>query len=69
MFLEHVRSEMESDPQWKEVMRTLETGQNVGIHIAIFVEPYLRFILDGTKTVELAVLPQWLRTIRARGDR
>jgi hypothetical protein len=53
MLLDHLRSAARRDPQWSEWSRSLFTGEeNVGIHIAVLVEPYLRFILDGTKTVE-----------------
>jgi len=53
MLLDHLRSAMRCNPQWSEWSRSLSTGDgNVGIHIAVLIEPYLRFILDGSKTVE-----------------
>lgn len=54
MFLDHLRSVTERDPQWRDIVEPLfdEGRDDVGIHIAILVEPYLQFILDGTKTVE-----------------
>ena len=54
MFLDYLRSATKRDPRWMEVMQPLfdEGHDYVGIHIAILVEPYLQFILDGTKTVE-----------------
>jgi hypothetical protein len=54
MFLDYLRSVTDRDPQWLEIMQP-SCGQdhdNVGIHIAILLEPYLQFVLDGTKTVE-----------------
>lgn len=54
MFLDYLRSATERDPQWLDIMQPLfdEGNDGVGIHIPILVEPYLQFILDGTKTVE-----------------
>jgi len=54
MLLEHLRSVTQRDRPWREVMQPLfdQNQDDVGIHIAILVEPYLQFILDGTKTVE-----------------
>lgn len=39
---------------WKDHLDTVDVSQYIsfGIHLAVFVEPYLRFILDGKKTVE-----------------
>lgn len=54
MFLDYLRSVAKGDSQWRNVMEPLFDGSHddAGIHIAILVEPYLQFILDGTKTVE-----------------
>ena len=66
MFLDYLRSATDRDPQWLDIMEPLfdEGHTDVGIHIAILVEPYLRFILAGTKTVESRFSPQWVCTIR-----
>ncbi|NVM29292.1 MAG: ASCH domain-containing protein [Candidatus Helarchaeota archaeon] len=38
---------------WKLIKRKMEKkGTNFLIHLAIFVEPYLKYILEGKKTVE-----------------
>lgn len=34
------------------VIRPFETGSDVSLHLAVFVEPYLSYVLDGSKTVE-----------------
>lgn len=54
MFLDFLRSAARQEPKWRDVMQPLfdEDDEGVGIHIAVLVEPYLQFILDGTKTVE-----------------
>lgn len=42
------------DPAWRErIGRFLSGDSNVrALHLAIFVEPYLQYILDGRKTIE-----------------
>jgi hypothetical protein len=39
---------------WKDHLGCLRTANQppFGIHLAVFVEPFLKFILDGQKTVE-----------------
>lgn len=41
-------------PRWDRVMSRLTSKDfsRVGVHLAIFVEPYLQFVLEGKKTVE-----------------
>ncbi len=34
------------------VVGAFADGNDVALHLAVFVEPYLSFIIDGTKTVE-----------------
>lgn len=45
---------VENDQFWAGYLSQLVAGQlpRVGLHLAIFVEPYLTFILNGRKTVE-----------------
>ena len=54
MFLNFLRTAAERHSQWRDVMDPLfsEGHEDAGIHIAVLVEPYLQFVLDGTKTVE-----------------
>jgi hypothetical protein len=42
------------DKVWEACLRTLVADENspTGLHLAIFVEPYLTYVLDGKKTVE-----------------
>lgn len=38
---------------WRErIQAALRGNQEVGVHLAVFVEPYLEAILDGRKTIE-----------------
>jgi dephospho-CoA kinase len=52
--VETVQSIVQGDPFWEGYLRhvvTLSTAQ-CSFHLAILVEPYLQFILEGRKTVE-----------------
>jgi len=42
------------DAFWPDYLHPLFQGQPVDyrVHLAVFVEPYLKFVLDGSKTVE-----------------
>lgn len=42
----------DASDEWATVLRPFEGETEAGIHLAVFVEPYLSFILQGTKTVE-----------------
>lgn len=37
---------------WRSVLAPFAEGDARGLHLAVFVEPYLGFVLDGSKTVE-----------------
>jgi hypothetical protein len=41
-------------PYWSDFIRSLGSigGSRIGVHLAVLVEPYLEFILQGRKTVE-----------------
>lgn len=43
-----------SIPDWMAFMRSLSPSEyeRLGIHLAIFTEPYLGFVLDGRKTID-----------------
>jgi hypothetical protein len=51
-----LRTRFKSDSFWSAHITELETRHRSSaaarIHVAVFVEPYLSFLLDGTKTVE-----------------
>ena len=50
----NVREAVKNDPYWSKRMDNLDSNisANESIHLAVLVEPYLQFILDGTKSVE-----------------
>lgn len=51
--LRALEASLENDPLWSSRLRASLAGiSSQRIHLAVFVEPYLSFILDGTKTVE-----------------
>jgi hypothetical protein len=49
-----VSAATEGVPYWGNFFESLGSLKNsrIGIHLAIFVEPYLEFVLEGKKTVE-----------------
>lgn len=49
--LASVRRELESDTIWRNILKG-DSQLSVGVHLAVFVEPYLQFLLEGKKTVE-----------------
>lgn len=54
MLLQHLRTASRGDRRWSELFDELfsEDRPPVALHLAILIEPYLRFVLDRTKTVE-----------------
>jgi hypothetical protein len=46
--LADIKTAMSSDPYWGPRLTTPSTA----VHLAVFVEPFLQYILDGRKTVE-----------------
>lgn len=49
--LGNLRQELKQNPFWAEKLRRGSTG-DFTLHLAILREPYLRFILEGKKTIE-----------------
>jgi hypothetical protein len=48
-----LRQRLEENSFWAERLAAIQRGKkDVRVHLAIFTEPYLQFVLDGTKTVE-----------------
>ena len=52
--IEQTRVAVRGDPFWKEYLEVaLKEGTGIrSIHLAVFIEPYLKFILKGEKTIE-----------------
>lgn len=51
---ETLRRAVASDPYWSERLRGVFEGEEhpFSVHLAVFVEPYLEYVLAGQKTVE-----------------
>lgn len=49
-----LRDAVGSDPFWLDYLERCEADPplQVGLHLGVFVEPFLQFILDGSKTIE-----------------
>jgi hypothetical protein len=54
MLLRDLQTAARQDLVWSDLVDAQMRGADdqIGIHLAIVLEPYLAFILDGTKTVE-----------------
>ena len=52
--VEHIGTELYADEFWGSYLqeKVLAYPPSVSTHLAVFVEPYLQYILDGKKTVE-----------------
>lgn len=46
-----VKGRLIADAGWADVIREVESGSR-GLHLGVFVEPFLGYIFDGSKTVE-----------------
>jgi hypothetical protein len=51
--IKNLRLHLDDDDLWSKRIDDISTGpMEFGLHLAIFVEPYLQYILEGKKTVE-----------------
>jgi len=52
--LEKIESEIDADAFWGNYLRehVIQQPPAVTVHLAVFVEPYLQYIIEGKKTVE-----------------
>jgi hypothetical protein len=50
----YLKKEVGGDASWRRYLNHFDLEEPIpyGIHLAVFIEPYLQFILDGQKTVE-----------------
>lgn len=52
VFKEIIR-EIDNDVEWGDIATKLKSNRNdFGVHVAIFSEPYLTFLLNGSKKIE-----------------
>jgi hypothetical protein len=51
---QEISSAVSGVPFWKEYLADCPEGSSRGrtVHLAVFVEPYLKYVLEGRKTVE-----------------
>jgi hypothetical protein len=54
MLVQRVYEAAEREESWAETVRDVlsETPPPIALHLAVLIEPYLAFVLDGSKTVE-----------------
>lgn len=48
----YVVSELEKDISWKDISKKILNNGNLGIHLAVFNEPFLSLVFSGEKKVE-----------------
>lgn len=46
----HIRQELQEDAKWTDVLAPAPHAPR--IHLAVFVEPFLSYVLDGSKSIE-----------------
>ena len=51
MLVQRLRAAVRGDSFWDDYLSG-PSFSSAGLHLAVFVEPYLRYLLDGRKTVE-----------------
>ena len=51
LLLDEVQTAVRGDLHWESRLTALNTASN-GLHLVVFVEPYLAYLLEGKKTVE-----------------
>ena len=44
--------ELKNDSQWSKLIEKVSNGSTVGVHLAVFNEPFLDLILSGEKKIE-----------------
>lgn len=49
--LQHLAPELQGDPHWRG-LRPQGGERSPALHLAIFVEPFLSYVLDGSKSIE-----------------
>jgi hypothetical protein len=50
--LRAIREQLAGDRVWAKKLDASRSSSTGAVHLAVFVEPYLSFLLDGTKTIE-----------------
>jgi len=50
--IDHLSDQLLCDPYWKEVIKKIQEPHSIGLHLAIFTEPYLSLLCEGKKTIE-----------------
>lgn len=50
--INYIIGELKGDAQWEDILGKILIDYSVGIHLAIFNEPFLSLVYDGKKTIE-----------------
>ena len=47
-----LRERLANDPAWHGLLQRDAQGNPSGLHLGVFVEPFLQYVLEGKKTIE-----------------
>jgi hypothetical protein len=50
--IKHLRRELSKDSRWSAIAAKISEGSSIGVHLAIFNEPFLSLIFTGQKKIE-----------------
>lgn len=50
--MREIEDELRQDSQWSTRLPAQAGSRSIAVHLAIFVEPFLSYVLDGTKLIE-----------------
>jgi hypothetical protein len=50
--IKQVIIELKSDDNWKNVIKKIKHNEEIGVHLAVFNEPFLSLIFSGDKKIE-----------------
>lgn len=50
--IDHLTEQLSNDDEWIDIVVKIVEDNSIGVHLAIFVEPYLSLVCKGEKTIE-----------------
>ena len=50
--VDHIFEEIKKDPEWQKTSERILIDSNIGVHLAVFNEPFLALIYKGEKNIE-----------------
>ena len=50
--INYLIEQLSNDKEWQEVVNRIKTERSIGVHLAVFTEPFLSLICNGEKSIE-----------------